>query len=133
MAVKISRAFKDISLSFTRHPITNDITVIKNEDAIKKSVINLCKTRLYERFFNPLLGSSIENSLFELFSDETLTFLEKELRTLIQNYEPRVNLLSVILDSEEDAGELYIKLTYQIVGLPVPQQNIEFVLQPSRV
>jgi phage baseplate assembly protein W len=133
MAVKISRAFKDISLSFTRHPITNDITVIKNEDAIKKSVINLCKTRLYERFFNPLLGSSIENSLFELFSDETLTFLEKEIRTLIQNYEPRVNLLSVILDSEEDAGELYIKLTYQIVGLPVPQQNIEFVLQPSRV
>ena len=66
MATKISRAFKDISLSFSRHPVTNDLVVLKNEDAIKKSVVNLCRTKLNERFFNELLGTRIENSLFDL-------------------------------------------------------------------
>ena len=60
MAVQISRAFKDISFSFTRHPVTNDVTALKNEDAIKRSVINLCQTRINERFFNDLLGLPIE-------------------------------------------------------------------------
>ena len=63
---QVSRGFKDISFSFTRHPVTNDIVVLKNEDAIKKSVVNLCRTKLNERFFNELLGTQIEDSLFDL-------------------------------------------------------------------
>ena len=61
---KISRAFKDISLSFKKHPVTNDVTVLRNEDAIKKSVINLTRTRINERFFNDLLGTSVADNLF---------------------------------------------------------------------
>ena len=92
MVVRISRAFKDISLSFTRHPVTNDVTVLKNEDAIKKSVINLCRTRINERFFNDLLGTSIEDSLFETNLTDIASFLEREISTLLKNYEPRINL-----------------------------------------
>ena len=133
MAVTISRAFRDISLSFTRHPVTNDVTVLKNEDAIKKSVINLCRTRINERFFNSLLGTSIEDSMFELNNSDISSFLEKEIETLIKNFEPRIRLTSIIIDPLDDTNDLYIRLEYDITGLPVPSQSIEFVLQPTRV
>ena len=133
MAVKVSRAFKDISLSFKRHPVTNDVTVLKNEDAIKKSVINLCRTRINERFFNELLGTSIEDSLFENNLSDISDFLEREVTTLIKNYEKRVTLKNVIATAVPDSNELSIRIEYEITGLPFPPQNIEFLLQPTRV
>ena len=133
MASLISRSFKDISLSFKRHPVTNDVLVIKNEDAIKKSVINLCRTRLTERFFNDLLGTSIEDSIFELNNGEVASSVEEEVKVLLQNFEPRINVTDVIADTETDPNGLYISVRYNIVGLPVAAQNIEFLLQPTRV
>ena len=133
MVVKISRAFKDISLSFTKHPVTNDVTVLKNEDAIKKSVVNLCRTRLNERFFNDLLGTSIEDSLFETNLNDIASFLEREIFTLLENFEPRIRLSNVIVESLVDSYELQIRIEYEITGLPFPTQNIEFLLQPTRV
>ena len=133
MVVKISRAFKDISLSFTKHPVTNDVTVLKNEDAIKKSVVNLCRTRINERFFNDLLGTSIEDSLFETNLDDISSFLEREITVLLKNYEPRIRLTSVIVESLVDSYELQIRIEYDIIGLPFPSQNIEFLLQPTRI
>lgn len=133
MAVTISRSFKDISLSFTKHPVTNDLIILKNEDAIKKSVINLVRTRLNERFFNDLLGTSVENSLFELADSDLFSFLEEEILTLIKNFEPRINIKSILLEFIEDSNNLNIKISYDIVGLPFPIQNIEFILQPTRV
>ena len=133
MVVKISRAFKDISLSFTRHPVTNDVTVLKNEDAIKKSVINLCRTRINERFFNDLLGTSIEDSLFETNLTDISSFLEREITTLLKNYEPRIRLTNVLINSIVDSYELQIRVEYEITGLPFPIQNIEFLLQPTRI
>jgi phage baseplate assembly protein W len=133
MVVKISRAFKDISLSFNRHPVTNDVTVLKNEDAIKKSVINLCRTRINERFFNDLLGTSIEDSLFETNLDDITSFLEREITVLLKNYEPRITLTSVIVESLVDSYELQIRVEYEITGLPFPTQNIDFLLQPARI
>ena len=133
MVVKISRAFKDISLSFTKHPVTNDVTVLRNEDAIKKSVVNLCRTRLNERFFNELLGTSIEDSLFETNLDDISSFLEREITVLLKNYEPRITLRHVIIDSLVDSYELQIRIEYEITGLPFPTQNIEFLLQPTRL
>ena len=133
MAVKISRAFKDISLSFTKHPVTNDVTVLKNEDAIKKSVVNLCRTRINERFFNDLLGTSIEDSLFETNLDDITSFLEREITVLLKNFEPRIRLTSVIVESLVDSYELQIRIEYDITGLPFPSQNIDFLLQPTRI
>ena len=133
MVVKISRAFKDISLSFTKHPVTNDVTVLKNEDAIKKSVINLSRTRINERFFNDLLGTSIEDSLFETNLDDIASFLEREITVLLKNFEPRIRLTNVIAESLVDSYELQIRVEYEITGLPFPTQNIEFLLQPTRI
>jgi phage baseplate assembly protein W len=133
MAVTISRSFKDISLSFTRHPVTNDIIALKNEDAIKKSVMNLVRTRLGERFFNDLLGSSVEKSMFELQNSGISSFLQEEITSLLNNFEPRIKLKTVFIDEPADTNELSISISYDIVGLPFPTQNIEFILQPTRV
>ena len=130
---KVSRAFKDISLSFKKHPVTNDVTVLRNEDSIKKSVINLTRTRINERFFNDLLGTTIADNLFENMGSGLETALEEEISTLLGNYEPRIELNSVYVIADQDSNELSIQVDYNIVGLPIPSQTIEFLLQPTRV
>ena len=130
---KVSRAFKDISLSFKRHPVTNDVTVLRNEDAIKKSVINLTRTRINERFFNELLGTSVGDLLFENTNSGVDTVLEEEISTLLKNYEPRIELNSVYVEANQDSNDLNVQIDYNIIGLPIPSQNIEFLLQPTRV
>ena len=130
---QVSRGFKDISFSFTRHPVTNDVTVLRNEDAIKKSVQNLVKTRINERFFNDLLGLSVEASLFEVVGSDISSSLTEEIKTLLENFEPRIKVLDIIVNDTQDYNGLYITIKYSIIGLPVPTQNIEFLLQPSRL
>ena len=133
MALQISRGFRDISLSFNRHPITNDVTVLKNEDAIKKSVVNLVRTRLDERFFNELLGTSVYNTLFELNDVYQGDDIREEIVTLLENFEPRIDLTNVYVQPGLDSNDFLIQIEYDITGLPLPTQNIEFILQPSRV
>ena len=132
MPTKRSRSFRDISLSFKRHPITNDVTVLKNEDAIKKSVINLIRTKVGERFFNDILGTSVGDTLFELDTFDN-DVLREEIITLLKNYEPRIELTNVFTETQTDTNDLFIQIEYDIVGLPLPTQAIEFILQPSRV
>ena len=131
--VKKSRSFKDISLSFSKHPVTKDIIALKNEDAIKKSVINLCRTRLDERFFNELLGTSIEDTLFEVVGPDIGASLEEEISTLLSNFEPRIDLTEVNINTQIDHNGLFITIRYDIVGVPLPVQTIEFLLQPNRI
>jgi phage baseplate assembly protein W len=136
MAIKdiISRRFKDISLSFSRNPLTNDIIPIFNEDAIKKSVVNLVRTQLSEKFFNPLIGSSITSALFEIVEAQNTAGIENEIETLLNNYEPRIKLISISVSLSEDSeNTLIVEITYNIVGLPVPQQTVEFILEPTRI
>ena len=133
MATRVSRGFRDISLSFTKHPVTNDIVALKNEDAIKRSVVNLIRTQLGERFFEPIIGTSLEGSLFELSHPEIRISLEGEIKILLENYEPRISTNSVRVDPSPDDYELNVTITYDIVGLAIPRQNIEFILQPARI
>ena len=130
---KVSRAFRDISLSFKKHPVTNDVTILRNEDAIKRSVINLTRTRINERFFNDLVGTSIQDALFENMNSGVEAALEQEITSLLKNYEPRIDLNSVYVIADQDSNALEIQVDYNIVGLPFPRQNIEFLLQPTRV
>ena len=130
---KVSRAFRDISLSFKKHPVTNDVTILRNEDAIKRSVINLTRTRINERFFNDLVGTSIQDALFENMNSGVEAALEQEITSLLTNYEPRMDLNSVYVIADQDSNALEIQVDYNIVGLPFPRQNIEFLLQPTRV
>ena len=127
-----SRRFKDISLSFRRHPVTNDIVAITNEDAIKRSVRNLVETINTERPFNSLIGSEVRNSFFEPADREILTRLEVEIETSIKNFEPRVTLRSVVASHPLDTNEIAVEITYDIIGLPLPTQEVTFILQPTR-
>ena len=133
MAEPISRGFRDISLSFIRHPVTNDIIAIKNEDAIKKSVINLVRTQINERFFNSLLGTTLGSTLFELIDQESFEFLEDEIEVLLRNFEPRITVTRVFAQGQVDSNSVFVQIEYDIVGLPLPTQNVEFLLQPTRV
>lgn len=133
MATVISKSFKDISLSFNRHPITNDLLMIKNEDAIKKSVQNLVRTNVGERFFNSLLGTDINYYLFENISPGIDILIEEEITTLLKNFETRIQVQEVDAEVFPDSNELNIKISYKIVGLPLTVQNLEFILQPTRV
>ncbi|NDB79916.1 hypothetical protein EB155_08610 [archaeon] len=130
---RISRKFKDISLSFVRNPVTNDILTINDADAIKKSVINLVRTRIGERFFNSLIGSRVENSMFELQTPEVAYSLELDIKTLLKNFERRISLASVLVTYPDDSNEFNIRIVYDIIGLPVPTQTVDFILQPTRV
>jgi len=132
MPTKRSRIFRDISLSFKRHPVTNDITILKNEDAIKKSVVNLIRTKIGERFFNNLLGTSVGDTLFELNTIDN-DVLREEIIALLKNFETRIELTNVFIENQDDTNDLLIQIEYDIVGLPLPTQAIEFILQPSRV
>ena len=128
-----SQAFKDISLTFTRHPVTDDIGVFTNENAIKRSVTNLIRTRIGERFFESLLGSAVEDSLFEQADPDNAQVLEDDIRLLLENFEPRVKGADVRVVYPLDTNELTVTIGYDIVGLAIPRQNIEFILQSTRI
>ena len=128
-----SQAFKDISLTFTRHPVTDDIGVFTNENAIKRAVTNLVRTRIGERFFESLLGSAVEDSLFEQADPDNAQVLEDDIRLLLENFEPRIKRVDVRVIYPLDTNELTVTINYDIVGLAIPRQNIEFILQSTRI
>ena len=132
MVQRISRAFKDISLSFDRHPVTNDILNIKNEDAIKKAVRNIVRTVPSERFFNPIFGSDVKTSLFEFVDFGTASELEDQILVAIENYEPRISNIRVRVDPNADRNEFEVFISYNIVGQEVPAQNFSFILEATR-
>ena len=127
-----SRAFKDISLSFSPHPVTKDLPVLTNERAIVRSVRNLVETIPTERFFNSLIGTDIRDSLFENFSAITPTIIEDQVRNTIRNFEPRVGEIGIEVDALPDSNRLEVKVLFDIIGLPVPTQSFTFILEPTR-
>ena len=130
---RTSQGFKDISLSFKRHPITNDMLPLKNEDAIKRSVQNLVRIQIGEVFFNDLIGTRVEQALFELANDDFIDPIKNEIETVITNYEPRVLLQSVRVNSFPDQNAIDISINYDIVGLSTPTQSVNFILEPTRL
>ena len=130
---RISRGFKDISLSFKRHPVTNDLLPLKDADAIKRAVQNLVRINLGEVFFNDLLGTRITDSLFELATDDLILPIETEIETVITNFEPRVSLTEVNVNAQPDEHSLEVEIKYAIVGLSTPPQTVTFILEPTRL
>tara|TARA_B100001175_G_scaffold170979_1_gene145047 strand:- start:527 stop:931 length:405 start_codon:yes stop_codon:yes gene_type:complete len=128
-----SKGFNDISLSFKRHPVTNDVVLLKNEDAIKRSVQNLVRIVLGEVFFDRLLGTNIEKSLFELSTVNVTDDIRSEIETTINNNEPRVQLTGIGVDITPDDNALDIKIEYSIIGMSAPSQTINFILEPNRL
>ena len=130
--VRKSRAFKDISLSFSPHPVTKDLPVLINERAVVRSVRNLVETIPTERFFNSDIGTDIRGSLFETFSRETLVTIEDQIRDTIGNFESRVSNLEIVASSRPDDNTFNVKVIFDIAGLNVPTQSFTFLLEPTR-
>ena len=129
---RISRAFKDISLSFTPHPVTKDLTILKNENAIKKSVRNLVQTIPTERFFNSVLGSEVRDSLFEFVDFGTASVIQDQILNTIENFEPRVDDVSVEVEPSPDTNEFEVTVFFTIVGQETPVQEFTFILEATR-
>ena len=125
---RVSRSFKDLSFNFTKNPITNDIVVLKNEEAIKQSVKNLILTNIGERPFRPQIGSDTTSYLFELSTSISANTLIEKIENLVVLYEPRIELVRVDVDVTEDLNQFDILIDYNIIGLPAEPQSLSFIL-----
>lgn len=129
---RVSKQFKDISLSMQVNPLTYDLIDIKNETAIARSVRNLVLTYPGERFFNQLLGSKVSQSLFNNIDSISSSVIEDEIRNTIQNYEPRVELISVDVSPNDEQYEFNVTIKYYIIGIDALPQQLTFALQSVR-
>ena len=129
---RISKSFKDISMSFQVNPLTNDLIAITNTTAIARSLRNLVLTTPGERFFNENLGSQVNNLLFENVDDITAMSVRSEIINVIENYEPRVKLIRVSVNANIDSYNMDVIIVYEVVGIDIPPQELSFVLIPTR-
>ena len=133
MAIKrISRAFKDISLSFDPHPITKDLQILKNENAIRRSVRNIVETIPTERFFNSILGSEVRSSLFEFVDFGTASVIEKQIIIALDNFEPRIDNVQVQVDPFPDRNSFDVTVYFDIIGQEFPTQEFTFLIEATR-
>ena len=128
-----SRAFKDINLSFKRHPVTNDVVTIRDEDAIKRSVKHIIFTILGEKPFEPNFGSVMNQSLFDLNTNLSEIRVSDEIKASLDNYEPRIDNIEVSVSILADSNEMNCTVQYDIVGIPAPTQQVVVLLFPARV
>ena len=129
---RISRGFKDLSASFQTNPLSNDLIALKNESAIARSVRNLVLTGQGERPFQPVLGTGVSRLLFENMDKLTASAIRSELRTTIENYEPRVEINEILVESDFERNAFHVTLQYFIIGMDVPEQELTFALEPTR-
>ena len=129
---RVKRKFKDISMSFETNPLNDDLVSLSDTSAIARSIRNIVFTSPGEKFFNPDFGSRITESLFDNVDDVSALAIEDEIRSSIINFEPRVNLLDTIVASNPDDNEMNVTIEYEIVGIDIPPQQLEFVLLPTR-
>ena len=129
---RASRKFKDLSMSFKTNPLNDDLIGLNNTSAIARSLKNIVFTQPGEKFFNPDFGSRISESLFENVDDVSALAIEDEIRSSIINFEPRVNLLNVSVNPNVDDNEMNVIIQYEVTGIDVPPQELEFVLLPTR-
>jgi len=129
---RISRSFKDISLSFDPHPVTKDIGVLKNQNAIIRSIRNLIETIPSERFFNVNIGSGIRSSLFDFVDYASSSSIESQIKTTISNFEPRVNNVKVDVIPSPDTNTFNVTISFDIIGQEIPTQQFTFILEATR-
>ena len=127
-----SIGFKDLSASFENNPLNNDLIGLRNENAIARSVRNLVQTIQGERPFQPVLGSNVQNLLFDNMDKLTASAIKQEIINTIENYEPRVEMGEVTVEPNYDNNEFAVTVQYFIVGIDAPEQQLSFALQATR-
>ena len=131
-AQRVSKSFKDVSMSFKFNPLSGDLIAVKNENAIARAVRNIVSTTPCEKLFDPDFGSSVSEILFENVDDITAVSIRDEIKSSLSNYEPRVELIDVEVDPNFDENQFDVLITYRIIGVDIPPSQLEFALLPSR-
>ena len=129
---RVKQEFKDISMSFETNPLNDDLIALKNTTAIARSIRNIVFTRPGEKFFNPDFGSRITESLFENMDEVSALEIRDEIENSIKNFEPRENVREVRVVPDFTNNEMNATIVYEIVGIDVPPQQLDFVLLPTR-
>lgn len=129
---RVSKGFKDISMSFQVNPLSNDLIALKNENAIARSVRNIIFTVPGEKMFNPDFGTNINDSLFELLDDTSATVIKDQIEYSLITFEPRISLIDVIVVPDFDNNGFDVEISYSIVGADIDPQQISFILQATR-
>ena len=131
MATQIQNRYSDLDLTFTRHPISNDVVLSVDDQAVIRSVRNLVMTNHYERPFHPEIGSNVRKMLFEPISPLTANYIQREIEDTIRNYEPRAKIKEVIVQVDPDYNYYMAIISFFIVNRTEPI-TINFVLQRLR-
>jgi|TARA_R100000231_G_C5296269_1_gene156143 phage baseplate assembly protein W len=129
---RVSRGFKDISMTFQTNPLTSDLIVLKNENAIARSVRNIVFTIPGEKFFDETFGSNINRSLFDNIDEISSLIIRDQISESIERFEPRVRLVEVKVSPDFDNNAFDAVITYEIIGADIPPQELQFVLQQTR-
>ena len=129
---RVSQGFKDISATFQTNPLNDDLIAIKNETAIARSIRNIVFTLPGEKFFDEDFGSNVSRVLFDNIDNVSANIIQEQIRDSILNFEPRVRLRNVITQPNFDQNAFNVTIVYDIIGIDVPAQELQFVLQPTR-
>tara|TARA_B100002019_G_scaffold175744_1_gene151882 strand:+ start:67 stop:468 length:402 start_codon:yes stop_codon:yes gene_type:complete len=129
---RVSRGFKDVSMTFQRNPLNGDILGLKNENAISRSIRNIVFTIPGEKFFNESFGSDINQSLFMNIDEISAVIIKDQISSSISKFEPRVNLVEVVINPNFDNNSFDATIIYEIIGADIPPQELQFVLQQTR-
>ena len=129
---RISKGFKDISMTFQSNPLNRDLIGIKNETAIARSVKNLVLSSQGEKFFNSSFGTRVSKLLFENIDEMTASIIKDEITFVLNTYEPRIEVMNVTVKPNYDENEFATTIQYKIVGIDVLPQQLSFALQPAR-
>jgi|TARA_Y100000389_G_C17209168_1_gene387633 phage baseplate assembly protein W len=113
-----AQTYKDINLSFARHPVTGDIAFLTNVEAVKRSVRNLINTNFYERPFHPEIGSDVRSVLFEPVSPPVANILQRNIEDVVNNFEPRAELIAVDVVPNIDANAYSATIKFYVVNSP---------------
>ena len=131
LSSNVLRSYSDLDMTFNVHPIKKDINKLSGDRAIINSIKNLLLTNHYERPFQPYLGSNIKRLLFEPLDDITARTLDTEIRTVLKNFEPRVDVIDVIVKADFDKNGFEVTLLFRPLNLVTPIQ-ITFFLERVR-
>jgi phage baseplate assembly protein W len=113
----INNRYRDLNLSFVANPVRKDISTLSDADAVKQSVINLVLTKHYERPFHPEIGCNVTALLFENITSVTALSIKRSIEDVIQNFEPRVQLQSVVVNVDPDANGYNVTITFFVLNV----------------
>ena len=126
------RQYKDLDLFFAKKSGSKDIRKVTDILAVKRSVRNLVLLNHYEKPFHPEIGSGIRDMLFENMSTMTAIILARKIEDVIENFEPRVRLISVRADPNLDRNEYEVTIEFFVVNTPTELVDLTVFLEVLR-